>query len=217
MWVCGRITAGSARPGCVQLRVSALMTGAELQQLRGSFTGMVQQLASSGLGCGLQTGILGQLGSQAVLVDGDGSEVAVLDLESSGAAAPEVRGRIMCMRACMYQPLAHTPHAMLAYPPGAVAVASQLTFCLPCLAPLMFAALQICSVRPLVMTPCYSGPILVTGHNIGTPADTIFCSNGGERGAATVVLYEVFEASVKRGAASMLLGNTLLGCNSAPP
>lgn len=84
--------AGSSRPGCVQLGVSALITGAELQQLRGSFRGMVQQLASTGLGCGLQTGILGQLDGQAVLVDAGGSEVAVLDLKSSGAAAPQVRG-----------------------------------------------------------------------------------------------------------------------------
>lgn len=68
------------------------MTGAELHQLRGSFAHMVQQLASSGLGCGLQTGILGQLGSQAVLVDAGGSEAAVLDLAHSGAATPQVRG-----------------------------------------------------------------------------------------------------------------------------
>jgi hypothetical protein len=125
VWVCGRITAGSARPGCVQLRVSALMTGAELQLLRGSFAGMVQQLASSGLGCGLQTGILGQLGSQAVLVNAGGSEVAVLDLESSGAAAPEVCGRRLCTHTCMYSPIPSRTHLV----PWPRTLRAQLSAC----------------------------------------------------------------------------------------
>ena len=101
----------------MQLSVSALMTGAELQQLHGSFAHMVQQLASSGLGCGLQTGILGQLGSQAVLVGAGGSEAAVLDMEHSGAAAPQVRGRSMTVHACMHPWHSHIRQMVPAFDP----------------------------------------------------------------------------------------------------
>lgn len=42
---------------------------------------------------------------------------------------------------------------------------------------------ELCSVRPLAVTPSYSGPFMLTGRNIGDPQDTLFCRNGGALGA----------------------------------
>ncbi|KAL4451665.1 hypothetical protein ABPG75_007327 [Micractinium tetrahymenae] len=115
---------GATRPGCVHLSVSALMSGAEFAALSESFTGMVQRLASGGLG-GVRTSILAQLDGHAALLDESQEQLLQLDLAASAGVAPE-----------------------------------------------------LCSVRPLAVTPCYSGPIMVTGRNIGDPQDMLFCRNG---------------------------------------
>ena len=39
--------------------------------------------------------------------------------------------------------------------------------------------LQVCTVRPLAMTPSYLGPIMVTGRNMGGNQDGLFCRLGG--------------------------------------
>lgn len=115
------------RPGCVQLSVSALLSGQEATALSASFERLVQRLGACGLGS-VRTSILAQLDGQAVLLDASKRQVASLDLGASRAAAP-----------------------------------------------------AIASVRPLAMTPAYSGPILVTGRNLAGADDALFCRNGGVR------------------------------------
>lgn len=113
------------RPGCVQLSVSALLSGQEASALSASFDRLVERLGACGLGS-VRSSILAQLDGHAVLLDAGKRRVATLDLSASPAAAP-----------------------------------------------------AIASVRPLAMTPAYSGPVLVIGRNIGGPDDALYCRNGG--------------------------------------
>lgn len=75
----------------MQVTLSALMSGQEAAALSASFAGVVQRLASGGLG-GAQTSVLGQFDGQAALVDSHERQLARLDLEGSAAMRPEVRG-----------------------------------------------------------------------------------------------------------------------------
>lgn len=90
---------GAARPGCVQLSLSAMLNDGELRRLTASFADLVEQLARCALS-DLRTGVLAQSGRQAVVVDASGRRVMQLDLASSGEAVPEISS---------VRPLAVTP------------------------------------------------------------------------------------------------------------
>lgn len=91
--------AGATRPGCVQISVSALMSGHEAAELSASFAAMVQRLSTCGLGA-VQTSVLAQLDGQAALLDGEKRQVAMLDLAASAEVAPAIAS---------VRPLAMTP------------------------------------------------------------------------------------------------------------
>ena len=163
----------------MQVALSALLSSQEAAGLSANFAGMVEGMAAGSLG-GVRTSVLAQLDGQAALVDSNNRQLARLDLEGSAAILPQVRAG--------HESAPHTIPSISGRHPAccpwslhgsSAAVINPIRFVLAHNHPLPLP--QICSVRPLAMTPAYDGPIMVTGRNIGGSADTLYCRNGGEQ------------------------------------